>query len=235
MARKDEQQGSGKKKGRFAQVMQTYRMARRSDPRIGWLTLATLLGILAVFALVGLVFEPIWLWLIVGLPMAMLGAAVVFGRRAERAAYSQIEGQPGAGAAALDTLRRGWEVTPMVGANRHQDVVHRALGRPGIVLVGEGTSHGRVANLLQQEKRRHARVAPETPIYEIVVGRGDGEIPLPKLANHVRKLPRNIRPAEVTELRQRLRALGSQPIGMPKGPLPKGVRIPRGGAMPPQR
>jgi hypothetical protein len=123
----------------------------------------------------------------------------------------------------------------MVGANRHQDVVHRVVGRPGIVLVGEGTSHGRVANLIQQEKRRHARVAPETPIYEVVVGRGDDEIPLPKLAKHVMKLPRNIRPAEVTELRQRLRALGSQPVGMPKGPLPKGIRIPRGGAMPPQR
>jgi hypothetical protein len=235
MARKDEQQGSEKKKGRFAQVMQTYRMAKRSDPKIGWLSMATMLGILAVFVVVGLVLEPIWMWLVVGFPLALLGAAVVFGRRAERAAYSQIEGQPGAGAAALGTLRRGWDVTPMVGANRHQDVVHRVVGRPGIVLVGEGTSHGRVANLIQQEKRRHARVAPETPIYEVVVGRGDDEIPLPKLAKHVMKLPRNIRPAEVTELRQRLRALGSQPVGMPKGPLPKGIRIPRGGAMPPQR
>ncbi|SEE60201.1 DUF4191 domain-containing protein [Jiangella alba] len=231
MARNDDQE-TPEKTGRIAQIRQTYKMARRSDRWVGWITLGILLGVLALAVVVGIFVGPLWLWIIVGLPIALLGAAIVFGRRAERAAYSQIEGQPGAAAAALGTLRRGWETTPMVGANRYQDVVHRAVGRPGIVLIGEGSVPGRVANLLAQEKKRHSRVAPEMPVVEVIVGREEGQVPLPRLTRHLNKLPKNIRPAEVTELRARLRALGSTPIGIPKGPLPKGARIPRGTQMP---
>ncbi|PSK99749.1 uncharacterized protein DUF4191 [Haloactinopolyspora alba] len=235
MARNDGQQDSAEKKGRLAQVKQTYQMAKRSDRWIGWISLGYMLGVLAVAAGVGLLLQPIWLWLIIGLPMAMLVGAIIFGRRAERAAYSQIEGQPGAAAAALNTLRKGWDVSPMIGANRYQDVVHRAVGRPGIVLIGEGEVPNRVGNLLAQEKKRHARVAPETPVVEILVGRGEGQVPLPRLTRKLNKLPKNIRPAEVTELRQRLRALGTQPVGIPKGPLPKGAKLPKGGGPMPGR
>ncbi|AYY13703.1 DUF4191 domain-containing protein [Actinobacteria bacterium YIM 96077] len=234
MARKDEQD-SGEKKGRIAQIKQTYRMARRVDRWVGWITLAYMLGALAIVALIGFLLGPLWMWLIVGLPTALLAGAVVFGRRAERAAYAQIEGQPGAAAAALGTLRRGWDNTPGVGANRHQDVVHRAVGRPGIVLIGEGDSPGRVSNLLAQEKKRHSRVAPETPVYEFIIGHGENLVPLPQLTKRMRKLPKNLRPAEVTELRHRLNALSFQPVGMPKGPLPKGMKAPSAGAPPAQQ
>lgn len=231
MARNDDQ-GTPEKTGRIAQIRQTYKMARRSDRWVGWIILGILLGVLALAVVVGIFVGPLWLWIVAGLPIALLSAAIVFGRRAERAAYGQIEGQPGAAAAALGTLRRGWDTTPMIGANRHQDVVHRAVGRPGIVLIGEGAVAGRVANLLAQEKKRHARVAPEMPVIEVIVGREEGQVPLPRLTRHLNKLPKNIRPAEVTELRARLRALGSTPIGIPKGPLPKGARIPRGTQLP---
>ncbi|HEU4539613.1 MAG TPA: DUF4191 domain-containing protein [Jiangellaceae bacterium] len=235
MARKDAQQGSAEKKpGRIAQIKSTYRMARRSDRWIGWVTLAAILVTLGVFVALGFILDRRILYPLMGLPMALLVGALIFGRRAERAAYAQIEGQPGAAMAALGTLRRGWDTTPVVATNKHQDVVHRAVGKPGIILVAEGTSHQRLSNLLGQEKRRHARVSPETPIHEIIVGRGEDEIPLPKLARQVRKLPRQLRGAEITELRSRLRALGTQPVPMPKGPLPKGLKIPRGG-MPQQR
>jgi hypothetical protein len=230
MARKgrDEQDGS-EKKGRFAQIKQTYRMAKKSDPYLGWITLGTVLAVLAVLVLVGVLLGPVWLWPILGLPLALLAGALVFGRRAERAAYSQIEGQPGAAVAALGTLRRGWDTTPVVATNRHQDVVHRAVGRPGVVLVGEGSSASRVANLLAQERRRHARVVGEVPVHDVVVGTDENQVPLRRLAKHLMKLPRSLRPAEVTELRSRLRALGTQPMAMPKGPLPRGMKIPRGG------
>jgi hypothetical protein len=230
MARKgrDEQDGS-EKKGRFAQIKQTYRMAKKSDPYLGWITLGTVLAVLAVLVLVGVLLGPVWLWPILGLPLALLAGALVFGRRAERAAYSQIEGQPGAAVAALGTLRRGWDTTPVVATNRHQDVVHRAVGRPGVVLVGEGTSASRVANLLAQERRRHARVVGEVPVHDVIVGTDENQVPLRRLAKHLMKLPRSLRPAEVTELRSRLRALGTQPMAMPKGPLPRGMKIPRGG------
>ncbi len=230
MARKDVQKESAEKKpGRIAQFKSTYRMARRTDRWIGWISLGAILLTLAIFVILGFVFDQRILYPVMGLPMALLVGALIFGRRAERAAYAQIEGQPGAAMAALGTLRRGWDTTPVVAANKHQDVVHRAVGKPGIVLVGEGTSHQRVNNLLSQEKRRHARVAPETPIHEFIVGRGPDEVPLPQLAKQVRKLPRQLRGPELTELRSRLRALGTQPVPMPKGPMPKGLRMPRGG------
>jgi hypothetical protein len=232
MARKDEQ-APAEKKGRIAQIKQTYKMARRTDRWVGWITLAYMLGALGIAVLLGFLLGPLWMWLIMGLPSALLAGAIVFGRRAERAAYGQIEGSPGAAAAAIGTLRRGWDSAPGIGANRYQDVVHRAVGRPGIVLIGEGDVPSRVSNLLAQEKKRHARVAPETPIYDVVVGRGEGLVPLPKLAKHLQKLPKNLRPGEVTELRHRLRALGTQPVGLPKGPLPKGIKLPTGGPPPP--
>lgn len=235
MARKTDD--DTEKTGRIAQIRQTYRMTKRADPRIGWILLGIVLVVAGISVALGLLVGPLWMWLMIGLPIALLTTAIVFGRRAERSAYSQIEGQPGAAAAALNTLRRGWDVTPVVGANRYQDVVHRVVGKPGIVLVGEGGVPGRVANLLAQEKKRHARVAPETTLYTIIVGNDTEheQIPLPRLTKHLSKLPRNIRPAEVTELRARLRALGTQPLGMPKGPLPKGAKMPPGSIRPQQQ
>jgi hypothetical protein len=233
MARRDEQPESARKKGRLAQIKQTYQMAKRTDRYIGWISLGVVVAVLAVLVVVGLIVKPIWLWVVMGLPFALLAGAVVFGRRAEKSAYSQIEGQPGAAMAALGTLRRGWDSTPVVATNRHQDVVHRVVGRPGVILVGEGTSASRVVNLLNQEKRRHARVVGEAPVYDVVVGNDEDQVPLRRLPKYVMKLPRNLRPAEVTELRSRLRALGTQPVAMPKGPLPRNMKIPRGG-MPPR-
>ncbi|MBD0292887.1 MAG: DUF4191 domain-containing protein [Jiangellaceae bacterium] len=227
MARKEKPDAPPKKK-RLDQVKQTYRMAKKTDPRIGWVALGTVVVVLLLFVLLGLLLKPVWLWPLLGLPSALLAGALVFGRRAERAAYSQLEGQPGAAAAALGTLRRGFDMTPVVATNKYQDVVHRVVGRPGIILVGEGTSAPRVANLLAQEKRRHARVAAEAPVIDVIVGNGPEQVPLRRLARRVMKLPRKLRPAEVTELRSRLRALGTQPVAMPKGPLPRNLKVPRG-------
>lgn len=234
MARRDTRQEPDQEKvGRIAQIRRTYRMARRTDRWLGWAILGVILLVLAVFTGLGFLTDNVWLYPLLGLPAALLGGAIVFGRRAERAAYAQIEGQPGAAVAALNTLRRGFDTTPVVAANRYQDVVHRTVGKAGIVLVGESDSPHRLANLLAQEKRRHARVAPDTPIHELIVGYGEGQVPLPKLAKTVRKLPRSLRGPELTELRSRLKALGTQPVPMPKGPLPKGMKLPRGGAQPP--
>src|SRR5690554_1339466 len=125
MARKDGTQDAGEKKpGRIGQIKRAYKMARRTDRWIGWITLGAMLATLAVFVLLGVLIGPLWMYPIMGVPMALLVGAVLFGRRAERAAYSQIEGQPGAAMAALGTLRRGWDTTPVVATNRHQDVVH---------------------------------------------------------------------------------------------------------------
>ncbi len=211
---------------RRKQIAQAYRMTRQHDRRIGWV-------LLAVFLLAALVFGGLFWWLIhpiagvlVGIPAGVLAAMVVFGRRAERSAYAQMEGQPGAAAAALAMLRRGWDVKPAVAFTKNQDVVHRVVGRPGIVLIGEGEPT-RVRNLLAVEKKKHARVAGEAPLYDLVVGDGsDDTVAIKKLPRRVMKLPRNLRPAEVTDLLQRLRALdATRPqVPMPKGPMPQNAR-----------
>jgi hypothetical protein len=99
------------------------------------------------------------------------------------------------------------------------------IGRPGVILVGEGAPH-RVKPLLAQEKKRISRVVGETPIYDILVGNGEGEIPLRKLNSYLTKLPRNITSAQVGDLDTRLTALGtrSPQSGLPKGPLPAGAK-----------
>ncbi len=223
---------------RRGQIMQTYTMAKRSDPRLGLILLATfVVGAAVGFTLMWLLPGDGVLALVISIIGAfligMLAALLVFGRRAQSAAYTQMEGQPAAGAGALQMLRRGWKVDPVVGFTKQQDVVHRVVGPPGIVLVGEGSSPTRVRQLLATERKKHERVAYEVPIHEVVCGRGEGEVPLPKLVRHVQKLGRNVKPAEITDILQRLKALDAQrgKLPLPKGPVPtsmKGMRSQRG-------
>ena len=161
--------------------------------------------------------------------LGILLALIVFGRRAQNAAYTQMEGQQGAAAGALQMLRRGWKVEPVVGFTKQQEVVHRVVGPPGIVLVGEGPSHNRVKQLLATEVRKHERVMDETPINTLICGRGEGEVPLPKLVRTVTKLGRSVKPAEMTDILARLKALDARrgTVPLPKGPVPtsmKGMR-----------
>jgi hypothetical protein len=167
--------------------------------------------------------------LVTSVLFGVLAALIVFGRRAQRAQYAQIEGQPGAAAAALNTLRRGWKVEPGIAFNRQQDLVHRVVGPPGIVLVGEGNPH-RLKPMLANERRKHVRVASETPIFEVLSGDAEGAVPIPKLSRHVTKLGRNIKPAEMTDVLQRLRAIDANRsnIPIPKGPVPTSMKGARG-------
>ena len=219
-----------KKKGRLRQIRETYVMAKKSDPKIGLYSLGAGLLVFLVFVALGfLILNPIVTGFL-GLATGFLVATFIFGRRAEGAAYAQVDGQPGAAAAVLNALRKGWIVTPAVAVTRQQDAVHRAISRCGIVLVGEGAPT-RVANLLANEKRRHSRVAPDAPIYDIIVGDGEGQVSLRALNRHLMKLPRTLRPADVTDINFRLRALQASPVAIPKGPMPQTTKVPRSAKM----
>jgi ABC-type transporter Mla MlaB component len=222
MARKNK----SAKNGRISQILASYRMTKQSDPKIGLI----LLGWFVLTA--GLAFLLLWFlpghWildLIGALLLGVLAVLIVFGRRAQHAGYKQIEGQPGAAAAALGMLRRGWTVEPAVGFNRNQDVVHRVVGPPGIVLVGEGNPN-RLKALMTEQRRKHERVASEVPIHEVVVGDSAGAVPLPKLVRHVQKLGRKVKPAQITDVLARLRALdATRPnVPLPKGPMPTNLK-----------
>lgn len=212
--------------GRIKQLRAVAQLVHQTNPRalptVGLAALATVV----VFVLVGVFTHAVLFTVPLGVLSGIVVGLILFGRQAERAQYAMLEGQPGAAAAVLQSLRGNWTVTPAVAANRNMDVVHRAVGRPGVVLVGEG-SPSRLAGLIAAEKKRVARVAYDVPIYDIQVGNAEGQTPLPKLQRQIMKLPRNLKNPMVAELNYRLKAL-PQTVQMPKGPLPKGVRLPKG-------
>ncbi|MEY9835894.1 DUF4191 domain-containing protein [Streptomyces sp. 846.5] len=216
--------------GRLKQIRLAYTMTKRVDPKIGLIIAGIGLGTFAVLLVIGLLIgHPIYLG-VLGLFAGLLAAVVVFGRRAEKAAFGQMDGQPGAAAAVLNNIKRGWTVTPVVAATRQQDAVHRAVGRPGIVLVGEGNVN-RLRPMMAAEKRRMSRVVGDVPVIDIIVGDDEGQIPLKKLQLHLTRMSRTLPASQVTQINDRLRAMGdlmtNAPI--PKGPLPKGARMPKGG------
>ncbi|GAA1108534.1 MULTISPECIES: DUF4191 domain-containing protein [Kitasatospora] len=217
--------------GRLQQIRTAYTMTKKVDTKIGLIIAAVGLITFGVFLAIGFAIgHPVYLG-ILGFVVGFLAVAVVFGRRAERAAFGQMEGQPGAVAAVLNNIRRGWNANPTpVAVTRSQDAVYRAVGRPGIALIGEGNPN-RVRPLLAAEKKKMAKVVGDVPVHDIMVGNGEGEIPLKKLQIHLMRLPRAITPAQVTETNDRLRALGDllSRAPIPKGPMPKGARMPKGG------
>lgn len=224
------------KTGRIQQFRQTYTLTKKTDPRIG-------LWILGSFLVVGALGFVVFYFLLpskgtLGLVMAIVGgllfgslaALILFGRRAQKSAYAQMDGQRGAAGAALRMLRRGWRVyDEPVAITKQMDVVYRVVGPPGIVLIGEGNQN-RLRQLMASERRKHERVAAETPIHEVVCGNGEGEVPLPKLVKYVQKLGRDVKPAEMTDIINRLKALDANrsAIPMPKGPVPTSMKGLRG-------
>jgi len=193
----------------------------KSLPLIGLAALGTAAVIIIVGYFVGLIYAFIPLALVGGLLVAM----VLFGRLATSAQYAMVEGQPGAAAAVLQSLRGGFTTTPAIAANRSMDVVHRTIGKPGVILVGEG-SPSRLPSLLAAEKKRIARIANQVPIYDFQVGDGEGQIPIRELNKKIMRLPRNIKGQAVAELNFRLNALPQQ-LQMPKGPIPRAARMPK--------
>lgn len=208
---------------RLRQLGQAFTNTRQVDPKLVPLMVGVPVVLLAVSIGLGvLVGRPVT-GTIFGVLIAVLVALVVFGRRASKAMLGSIEGQPGAAAAVLQTMRGKWRVTPAVAFTRKQAFVHRVIGRPGVVLVGEGAP-ARVRSLLRQESRKVARVVGDTPVHEVSVGDGEGQVPLDKLQAHLTKLKRTVRPRDLGELDRRLRALGDRDVPLPKGPMPRGKR-----------
>ncbi len=231
-AKKAAKQPKGEKKpGRIKQIRQSYQMTKKSDPRIGLVLLGTfVLVALFGFALMLLLFRDSLVFpILFGVMLGTLGVLIIFGRRAQRAAITQIEGKPGAAAAALGMLRRGWKTDAAIAVTKQQDVVTRVVGPPGIVLIGEGNPN-RLRPLLASERRKHERVASETSIHELLVGNDEGQVPLAKLTRRVSKLPKSLKPAQMTDVLQRIRALDANRsmLPMPKGPVPTSMKGMRG-------
>lgn len=214
--------------GRLGTIKAAVKMTAARDPKFVPIVLGTALPTFAILLVLGFVLDHPIIFGVLGLLTAMLVAITITGRRASSAAFAGIEGQPGAAAAVLQSMRGNWRVTPMVGFTRNQDLCHRVIGRAGVVLVAEG-SPARAKELIGNEARRLRRIVGDTPIYDVIVGDGAGQVPLKRLQVHIMKLPRNVKPKDVNALDAKLKAISGPTMPIPKGPMP--THIPRGGKM----
>ena len=208
---------------RLRNIAEVWRQLRRLDPRAGgYIILAALLGLLAG-AGVALLLLPAW-WAAIPLALltSVLASLITFNLRARGAMYTAIKGQPGAAAAVLEQMRGGWFVTPAVAINGKQDMVHRVVGRPGVVLVGEGAAQ-RVKGLLAQERKRLSHAVGDVPITSFIVGDEEGLVPLTKLQARVTKLPRKVKRNDIARLERKLKPL-TRSLPIPGGIDPTAVR-----------
>jgi hypothetical protein len=239
MARKTADDSPAPRKQRFArvrQIGQVFNQSRRMDRTIPWWMLGAFLLVVVVFFVLGVVFHHTIYYTVLGVPLGALAAGIVMARRAERAAYRQLEGQVGGGGAALGALRRGWyyDQQPVaVEGTRPGDVnaaamVFRAVGRPGVVLVLEGPLH-RARKLAEAERKRINRVLPNVPVHLLRAGEGEDEVPLHKLSSKISRMRPALTKQEAAAVNKRLKALGGARPPVPKGIDPMRARPDRKG------
>ncbi|MGH3654286.1 DUF4191 domain-containing protein [Glutamicibacter sp.] len=223
-SRKPKAEKKNKEPGRLKQIGQVFQMTRRNDPMVVWWMALAALAVIAVCLVIGFLIKNWITMLIIAIPLALLAAMFVMSRRAEKAAFSQLEGRPGAAGAAMSVLRRGWILKQEpVAYNRHQDLVFLGIGRPGIVLVTEGPK-SRVRELAASERKRIARVLPNVPVHIVNAGSEEGQTPLAEVGKAMKKLPKSITKLEVSAIDKRLSTLTANRLPIPKGVDPNRVR-----------
>lgn len=211
---------------RNATIRQAFAMTRKGDPTMLPILIAIIVGVLAVFVALGLLFDVLFIAVGLALPLAALAGMFFFSRRAQSVAMRQVEGQLGAAAAVTENMRGNWRTTPAVAFTQQQDLVHRVIGRPGVVLVTEG-SPSRTEPLVRAERKRLQRLLGNVPVYDVSVGDASGQVSVRNLQRHLSKLPKNITPAQVNEVDRRLTAIGNTGLPIPKGPMPRSARAAR--------
>lgn len=216
--------------GKFKQMRTAFTLTRKKDKMLPWVMLGAFVADFVLVFGLGVLVDHVIFGAIFAVLTGVLAATFVFGSRVQKSAYAEIKGQPGAAAAVLNTVKRGgWTITPAVALNKNQDCVHRAVGKAGIVLIAEGSQRG-VNELLEAERKRMNRFVEGIPVVEIRVGDGKGEVPLEKLSKKLMRQKRTMKGGQVTEVNDRLRAVGDvmKNAPIPKGPMPRGTRMPKG-------
>jgi hypothetical protein len=220
-----------KEPGRLKQMWQVFQMTRRYDSKATWyigagLIVPIVVGVLAAILLATGNILTMVLWIVAGVLGGVLIALIILGRRAERAAYSQITGQPGAvGAVLRSSLKRGWRGSEMpVAVNgKTHDAVYRAVGRGGVVIISEGPK-SRTTRMLDEERRRIAKVLPNVPVTTLSVGPDADSVPLHKVSRALTKVKPVLTKAEVLAVSNRLSSLSGAAMPIPKGVDPLKIR-----------
>ena len=221
------EKAAGEKQGQMKVLKDAFKLVRKHQPiAFLWMALSFIV-VMSIGVILGLRFDHPIYFSIIAFPLAFLASFFVFTREANTAAFLSIKDQLGAGASVLMAIRKGFTTTSAVSVSRNQDMVHRSVGRAGIVLVGEGSPA--VKQLLQDERKKMERFIPGVALTEVIVGEGNGQVPLRKLQKHLKKLPKKLNKIQVRELRNRLKAVGGINMPIPKGPMPinRNAKIPK--------
>ena len=221
------EKAAGEKQGQMKVLKDAFKLVRKHQPiAFLWMALSFIV-VMSIGVILGLQFDHPIYFSIIAFPLAFLASFFVFTREANTAAFLSIKDQLGAGASVLMAIRKGFTTTSAVSVSRNQDMVHRSVGRAGIVLVGEGSPA--VKQLLQDERKKMERFIPGVTLTEVIVGEGNGQVPLRKLQKHLKKLPKKLNKIQVRELRNRLKAVGGINMPIPKGPMPinRNAKIPK--------
>ena len=206
-------------------LRQAYRVTREARPLLPVLLIVVFALVMAIGIGLGLIVGRTIYFSLMTIPFAIILTLFIFSRLAEAAAYTSIEDQVGAGASVLMSIRKGWTTTAGVQVARNQDLVHRSLGRAGVVITGEGTNAVRV--MMTDERRKMERFLSGVPVHEVLVGEGEGRVPLRKLQKHLKKLPKKLTKSQLREARAREKSVGGVKLPMPKGPMPNMRKIPK--------
>jgi hypothetical protein len=210
---------------RLKQIGMVFKFTAKQDKWFVPLVVGAVLIPLLLTVIAGILVT--WIWVPLGIMITLIAVLIVLNLRSNTAMLNAIEGQPGAAAQIMTSLRKNWRVKEQpVAYTVNNDFVYLVLGPPGVVLVGEGEPN-RVRQLLGEQKRRLGKVIGQTPLYDIVIGNDEGQLSLRKLRTHMLKLPKNLTGKEINSLDRALTALTAKPQ-LPKGGIPKEFRPPKG-------
>ena len=248
MAGKDEKtkQTKPKKQGTIKQIITIFKYTHKEDKMLPALIAGAFLVPVIVFVILGIIFRwtvLTWVFLmLIAIMLGMLMATIVLTRRADMVGYKQLDGKPGAAISVLRNIYKAgfnFPEQPVWVDPRTKDAIWRGTGYNGIYLLGEG-DYDRVKRAMdrQEQSIKSVTAGSQIPVYRVMVGNGQGQVPLKKLrsniirhkayrpTHHKNALLAKIHPrerfiltkAELEKLNARLRTLQTKNgMGIPKG------------------
>ncbi|GAA4472203.1 DUF4191 domain-containing protein [Enteractinococcus fodinae] len=213
------------KRGFFKQIGDVFKMTRKYDPSVLWWMIGAFVAALVVGLVIGLLTGSPVLWTLMFIPLGLLAAIIIMNKKAEKAAFAQIEGRPGAAGAALSQLGRGWivEDEPIAVNPRTQETVFRAVGKAGVVLVADG-DYNRAKRLAEKQRKHLERFLPNVEIRVLQVGHGPNEVELHEVKPTIKRMKKTLNRHEVRAVEQRISSLPVNNLGIPKGIDPNRMR-----------
>ena len=221
-----------KEPGRFRQLVDVFKRTVQLDKASLWWILAGVALPIVASVFMALTFTGGvlgWiLWILVGITTGLMLGMIILGRRAEKAAYSTLEGRAGAvGAVLRAPLRRQFRGSdePISINPRTLSAVYRIVGAPGVVLIGEGLRSD-LNHLMETERKRVAKVASGVPIHAIWVTADSNGTNIREVVKTLNKMKRTLSRAEVKAVHARLATM-TLAVPIPKGIDPRKVRASR--------